>query len=83
MGKAENRFEKMGCVDIVLMIEGGDGIPMDSTREELQSILSKISPLRYSTGSYGRLCAGLENLIADLEPGMTIEDLNTIEPCAR
>ena len=83
MGKAENRFEKMGCVDIVLMIEGGDGIPVDSTREELQSILEAVSPLRHSTGSYGRLCASLEEVIGKLEPDMTLEDLDNIEPCAR
>lgn len=62
-----NRFEEMDMLEIIEELEGGDMMPENV--EEAKTVLDAVSDLRYSQGYYSRLCAELEEYIAENDNG--------------
>lgn len=62
-----NRFEEMDTLEIIMELESGDMMPENV--EEAKTVLDAVSDLRYSQGYYSRLCAELEEYIAENDNG--------------
>lgn len=62
-----NRFEEMDVIEIILAIEEEGMRPVNV--EEAKTVLDAVSNLRYSQGFYSRLCAELEEYIAENDDG--------------